>query len=100
MVGRRIGELLFPLAQQQGRYAQVARIWDQQRRGRAVSEDDAADDAIYDINELYVTSDRDFAPRVGRFHSRADKLRGLGAIMSKASKARDDYVVPWLFPRT
>jgi hypothetical protein len=74
--GSRIGELLIPLSQQQSRYAEVARIWDQQHRDAATGPE-AADDQIYDISKLYVTSDRDFAHAWAVCVPEPDKLEPL-----------------------
>jgi hypothetical protein len=58
--GRRVGEVLLPLARQQNAYATMM------RRSLAIqraitSDPDLASGRIYDINKLYVTSDRLFA---------------------------------------
>ena len=58
--GRRIGELLLPVAQQRGVYADVLRASVIEAR-KQTTDPDLASGLIYDINKLYVTSNRDFA---------------------------------------
>jgi hypothetical protein len=58
--GRRIGDLLLPVAQQRGVYADVLRAGVVEAR-KKTTDPDLASGLIYDINKLYVTSNRDFA---------------------------------------
>lgn len=58
--GRRVGDLLLPLARQQNLYAKAMRIGLAQARAQS-DDPDLASGRIYDIRKLYVTSDRDFA---------------------------------------
>lgn len=59
-VGRRVGEVLLPLARQQNYYAEMMRRSLAIKRA-ATSDPDLASGRIYDINKLFVTSDRSFA---------------------------------------
>lgn len=60
MRGRRVGELLLPMARQQSDWAKLIRR--SLIISRATTADpDLASGHIYDINKLYVTSDRSFA---------------------------------------
>ena len=58
--GRKVGELLLPIARQESFYAQCIRAGLEGARARS-SIPDFASGRIYDINKLYVTSSRDFA---------------------------------------
>jgi hypothetical protein len=58
--GRRVGEVLLPLARQQNAYATMMRRTLAVKRA-ATSDPDLASGHIYDINKLFVTSDRSFA---------------------------------------
>ncbi len=58
--GRQVGDLLLPLAKQQNFYAESMRAGIQEARAQS-DDPDLASGHIYDINKLYVTSDRDFA---------------------------------------
>ena len=58
--GRRIGDLLLPVAQQRGVFADVLRASVLEAR-KKIANPDLASGLIYDINKLYVTSNRDFA---------------------------------------
>ena len=60
MAGRRVGEVLLPLARQQSGWAKMIRH--SLMINRAITADpNLASGHIYDINKLYVTSDRLFA---------------------------------------
>ncbi|BBY96426.1 hypothetical protein MGALJ_60950 (plasmid) [Mycobacterium gallinarum] len=58
--GRRVGDLLLPVARQQGVYADVLRMSVVESRKRT-ADPDLASGRIYDMNKIYVTTDRDFA---------------------------------------
>ena len=58
--GRQIGEVLLPIAKQDSFYAQCMRAGLEEARAQS-SVPDFANGRIYDINKLYVTSNRDFA---------------------------------------
>lgn len=58
--GRRVGDLLLPLARQQNRYAEIMRMSVAKARAQT-SDPDLASGRIYDIDKLYVTTDRAFA---------------------------------------
>jgi len=58
--GRRVGDLILPLAQQQGKYAEVLRLGVTEARKKTLDRD-LASGRIYNINKVYVTSDRAFA---------------------------------------
>jgi len=58
--GRQVSDLLLPLAKQQNLYANAMRVGVKQAREQS-DDPDLASGRIYDINKLYVTSDRDFA---------------------------------------
>ncbi|OHU80105.1 hypothetical protein BKG84_18635 [Mycobacteroides chelonae] len=58
--GRKVGELLLPIAKQESFYAECMRAGIQQARAQS-KVPDFASGRIYDINKLYVTSNRDFA---------------------------------------
>jgi hypothetical protein len=60
MKGRRVGELLIPIARQQSDWAKMIRRSLTMARA-ATTDPDLASGRIYDINKLYVTSDRSFA---------------------------------------
>lgn len=58
--GRQAGEILLPIARQSNEYAQIQTM--AVERMREQTEDpDLASGRIYDLNKLYVTTDRDFA---------------------------------------
>jgi hypothetical protein len=58
--GRRVGDLILPLAQQPGKYADVLRLGVAKAR-KKTPDPEFASGHIYDINKVYVTSDRAFA---------------------------------------
>ncbi|EHB56074.1 hypothetical protein MycrhDRAFT_3268 [Mycolicibacterium rhodesiae JS60] len=58
--GRKVGELLLPIARQESFYAESIRASLEDARAHS-SVPDFASGRIYDINKLYVTSNRDFA---------------------------------------
>ena len=58
--GRRVGDLLLPVAHQHGAFADVLRLSVVESR-KHTADPDLASGLIYDINKLYVTTDRDFA---------------------------------------
>lgn len=58
--GRQVGDVLLPLARQQNRYAQIMRMSVAKARAQT-SDPDLASGRIYDINKMYVTTNRDFA---------------------------------------
>src|ERR1700730_7376449 len=60
MVCRHVGELLLPISQQRSPYAEAIRLGRQQSR-EETDDPDVASGRIYDINKLFVTSNRDFA---------------------------------------
>lgn len=60
MKGRSVGEVLIPIAQQQSAWAKMIRHSVTMARA-TTSDPDLASGRIYDINKLYVTSDRSFA---------------------------------------
>ncbi len=81
--GRKIGELLLPVAKQESFYAECLRASIGDARAQS-SVPDFASGRIYDINKLYVTSNRDFAhawavcmPDAAHFDS-LQRLFGLG----------------------
>ena len=58
--GRRVGDILLPVARQQGVFADVQRLAVAEKR-KITTDPDLASGRIYDINKVYVTTDRDFA---------------------------------------
>jgi hypothetical protein len=58
--GRKVGEVLLPIARQESLYAECIRAAIEGARAQS-SVPDFASGRIYDINKLYVTSNRDFA---------------------------------------
>lgn len=58
--GREPGEILLPIARQTNKYAEIQTMAVKQMR-EETDDPDFASGRIYDLNNLYVTTDRDFA---------------------------------------
>ncbi len=77
--GRRVGQVLLPLARQQNDYADMMRRTLALKRA-ATSDPDLASGRIYDINKLFVTSDRSFAEAYSILVPTAEVRSGLAKL--------------------